>query len=255
MELYVVMHKNIDIQGLSLDSVYKPLLVGAEGKKLNSTVNLQLDNSGENISTKNKNFCELTGLYWIWKNSQSDITGIVHYRRFFKDSNKLLSYKILREDKILHYLSSYDVILPSKWLYKENIYNEYERNHNIEDLNKCRNIISQIYPDYLLDFDKVMNMKSAYLYNMIICRKNLLDEYCRWLFDILFELEKETDLINYDDYQKRIYGFLSERLLNVWIYHNNLKIKGLDIIKTDDKKSKNISRKIKSIAKKVVYRG
>ena len=64
---------------------------------------------------------------------------------------------------------------------------------------------------------------------MLICNKNLYDEYCEWLFSILFELENITDLSTMDAYNQRMYGFVSERLLNVWVHHNNLKIKTLPV--------------------------
>ena len=61
------------------DSVYLPLHVGAEGKP---DLGYTKDNTGENISAKNPNFCELTGLYWAWKNLEADYVGLVHYRRY-----------------------------------------------------------------------------------------------------------------------------------------------------------------------------
>lgn len=250
MKINVVMHKNIDISNLKLDSSYAKLLVGS---KYEQSKGIQMDCAGENISHKNTNFCELTGLYWMWKNDKSDITGLVHYRRFFKDNNNLYVNKILSKESICSYLSEYDVILPSKWIYKESLYNQYKDNHNIKDLDRCRDIIYDIYPDYIDSFDEIINSNSAYLYNMIICKKELLNQYCEWMFNILFRLEKNTDLTDYDDYQKRIYGFLSERLLNVWVHHNKFKIKELDIIKTDDKKIENFLRNVKLNIKKKIY--
>jgi len=61
--------------------------------------------------------------------------------------------------------------------------------------------------------------------NMVITSKTLYDEYCSWLFDILFEVEKRTNIENYDDYQKRVFGFLSERLFRTWLLNRPLKVR------------------------------
>ena len=64
---------------------------------------------------------------------------------------------------------------------------------------------------------------------MMICKKKKFDEYCHWLFDILFEVEKRTDITNYTVAEARIYGYLSEILLNVWVDYKRLKVKHCDV--------------------------
>ena len=51
-------------------------------------IGYQPDNIGDNISSKNPSFCELTGLYWAWKNLDNEYLGLAHYRRHFKGSKK-----------------------------------------------------------------------------------------------------------------------------------------------------------------------
>ena len=100
--------------------------------------------------------------------------------------------------------------------------------HNIEDYKKLRNIIEKNTPEYLDAFDKISKRRYFYNFNMFIMDKKLFNEYAKWVFFILEELEKQVDISNYNDYNKRIYGFLSERLFNVWIEkHQELKIKTL----------------------------
>lgn len=115
----------------------------------------------------------------------------------------------------------------------------------------CRKIISQKYPDYILSFDKVMNGKKACMCNMFIMRKELLNEYCNWLFDILFELEEKIDISDRDDYQKRVFGFISERLFNVWIEKKSPKTKFLPVYMVNEKP---IVVKLKSIIKKIIHK-
>ena len=81
------------------------------------------------------------------------------------------------------------------------------------------------YPEYKTTLEKFNNQTTGYCYNMCIMRKRMFDEYCEWLFNILFEVENRTDMSNYDSYNKRLYGFLSERLINIWVMQQNLKVK------------------------------
>ena len=121
---------------------------------------------------------------------------------------------------------SYDIIVPNRtFIIKHNVGKSWEKTHIKKDYDECRKIIEEMYPDYLSAFDEFSKSRTLYLCNMFISRKNIFDEYYKWLFDILFELEKRTDLSNYDDYNKRLFGFMSERLFNVWLKkHSELKI-------------------------------
>ena len=75
-----------------------------------------------------------------------------------------------------------------------------------------------------------MNSRKLYIYNMFAMKKSLFDEYCAWLFDILFTLENRIDISDYDIYNARIFGFLSERLFNIWIEKKQLKIKEVNVV-------------------------
>ena len=222
-KMFVITHKDYQFPN---NSLYIPLLVGANNNTFNSNHKCLYDNMKDNISDKNKNYCELTGLYWIWKNSNYGIVGLCHYRRyFFKNRYTKSLSKILSEDDIINILKENDIILPQKkYLIDGSVYKDYANHHNIKDLELCIDIIKNKYPEYLSSINKVMGNNYLYPYNMFIMKKEYLDNYCSWLFDILSELELKIDIDSYDDYNKRLYGFLSERLFNVWIYHNKLKI-------------------------------
>lgn len=223
IKIYIATHKKFNPPE---SEIYIPIRVGSI---LNDDdFGYIRDDTKENISVKNKNYCELTALYWIWKNDKSDIVGLVHYRRyFFKNimSNKIKN--ILDEEEIGNIFNKYDVIVPNKtFIIKHNVEKSWRATHLKKDYDLCREVIKEKHPDYLNAFDSFSKSKKLYICNMIIAKKEYFNNYCEWLFDILFELEKKIDLSNYDEYNKRIFGFLSERLLNVWLYKNkDLKIK------------------------------
>lgn len=236
MKILVATHKKYDMPSCD---IYLPIHVGREGKE---DLGYQGDNQGENISSKNSNYCELTGLYWAWKNLNCDIIGLSHYRRHFtaKSKSEVKKHKedkmalAINDSEIASLLKDCDVIVPKKRnYYIETIWSHYEHAHHIKDLKETKKIISEKYPEYIDSFDKVMNGKTLHLYNMFIMNKEDFNSYCEWLFDILFELESRTDLSEYDAYQSRIYGFISERLFNVWLIYNNKNLKQIDVINID----------------------
>ncbi len=212
--IYVMTHKKYnEINDESFHSLHV-------GRALSKDLGYETDNTGENISEKNKNYCELTGIYWVWKNVSCDNVGICHYRRFFSDNGK-----IMNKEKIEQLLSVYDCILPTSMVCEyPTVYIHFNKKHWIKDLDTLRKTISDLCPDYLDAFDLCTNCRLFSVGNMIITKKSLFDKYCEWLFPILFETEKQTDISNYDDYQARLYGFLSERLLRIWLLKNNYRV-------------------------------
>ena len=196
---------------------YLPIHVGKEGK---NDIGFKGDNTGNNISLKNPYFCELTGLYWAWKNLKSDYVGLAHYRRHFKGKTKSKNKfeQILSDKEINELLRKNDIVLPKKRKYYiENLYSHYEHTLHIETLDVTGEIIKEKYPKYMKEFDLLKKRTSAHMFNMFIMKKDIMDEYCKWLFDILFELEKRIDVSKYDNFHARFYGRVSELLLDVWL--------------------------------------
>lgn len=231
IRVLVATHKKYEMPN---ESIYIPVQVGRE---INYDIGYRGDNTGENISIKNSYYCELTGLYWGWKNLKCDYIGLSHYRRHFTNRNifvRLLNNKfdcILAQNEIKKLLDTYDAILPKKRRYYiETLYSHYAHTHYAEHLDITRDIIEKHYPDYLKDFDKVMKQRSGYMFNMFIMKKELSDQYCEWLFDILERLELNIDLNKYDAFQARLFGRVSELLFNVWLRHNNVKSKEVPFI-------------------------
>ncbi len=206
--IYVMTHK--EIAEIS-DEIYIPLQVGRAGKQALGYIG---DDTGDQISEKNLFYCELTGIYWLWKNVKCDIIGICHYRRYFTRQEKLLD-----KDYIEKTIQKYPIMIPNSSCVNEaDAFCHYAKRHNGKDLELCREIIQKKYPEYSAAFEYAMKSVLVSTCNMWITRKDIFDRYCSWLFDILFEAEKEIPFWNYDDYQKRVMGFLAERLFRVWLF-------------------------------------
>ena len=231
IKILVATHKKY---WMPVDNVYLPIHVGREGK---ADLGYVGDNTGDNISAKNANYCELTGLYWAWKNLKCDYVGLCHYRRYFTSENIHIDNVEKKKAVILNrkdyekLLQEYDVILPVKRnYYIETVRSQYEHAHNKRDLDEAEKIVSELYPEYSKAFAKVMSRTRLYILNMFVMKKTLFDEYCSWLFSILFELEKRIDITNYNQYEARVFGFISERLFNIWLEKKQLKIKEVPVV-------------------------
>ena len=159
--IYCVTHKQFtppDMEG------YYPLQVGSA---LCGDLGYLSDNTGDNISEKNKSYCELTGIYWIWKNISCDIVGICHYRRYFVKDEDFLTKEYIEDT-----LKKYDIIVShSGGTDKSSLWEHYAANHSEADMNICREVVGDMYPEYLAAFDLCLNCNLFTLGNMMITRK------------------------------------------------------------------------------------
>ena len=210
---------------MPVDEMYLPVHVGAIDKDTikDNGRSYQRDDEGENISELNPYFCELTGLYWAWKNLKADYIGLAHYRRHFSvhPHNKDKWSAVLRKAEIEQDLGKVKAFVPKKrWYYIETLYSHYAHTHYASQLDETRRIIEVRYPEYVESFDKAVKQRWGYMFNMMILEKGLFNDYCSWLFDILFELRtrigKETEE-SLDKFQGRFYGRISEIIFNVWL--------------------------------------
>ena len=224
VKLIVATHKKFQMPKDT--NLYFPLHVGREGKEDLGYIG---DNTGDNISSLNPYYCELTGLYWAWKNLECDYLGLVHYRRYF--TNKSQPYTdnikiddvILSQDVVEKLLEDADVIVPKKRKYYiETLYSHYDHTLDGSHLDETRKIISKLSPEYLVSFDKVMEQRSGYMFNMFIMSKELVNDYLSWLFPILNGLFEVVDMTNYSSFESRLYGRVSELLFNVWLQQKGI---------------------------------
>ena len=198
------------------DPVYIPLQVGHIDHPDYGYLG---DDTGDNISDKNAYYSELTGLYWIWKNkADSDYLGLCHYRRYFLNTDG----KSMTESEYETILSEYDVMVSQPTFGEYDYKTIYRRSHDIRNLELTGEVIRDLYPDYSSTFEEVIADNHCYVGNLFVAPKKLFCSYCEWLFSIFFAMENRIDTSGYDDYHKRLFGFLSEQLLIVWIKHNHL---------------------------------
>ena len=215
MTIYVASHKQFEVPG---DPIYRPLHVGHA--KAGQEYGYLADDTGKNISEKNCYYGELTGLYWIWKNDvKSDYIGLCHYRRYFVDAQE----QLLTQEQYQKIFSSYDVVAAVSNTGDQSYYELYEEAHYIRDLDVTKEVLLEKYPEDGDAYEKVVYGNRSYTGNLFVAPRTLFMEYAHWLFDILFEVEKRINVENYDDYHKRVFGFLSEQLLGVWIEGKALK--------------------------------
>lgn len=215
IKLFTVTHKSFTPPP---DPMYIPLHVG---KTNAGDLGFLGDDTGDSISHLNPYFCELTGMYWIWKNYHAvDYTGICHYRRYLLNEEGT----IFTHEQIENLLQSYDILTTKLLTLPGSYYDGFGANHHTKDLVNTGDVLKEKYPEYWDTFQELVHGPHTYFGNIFITSKENYDHYCEWLFDILFEVQKRTDFTDYNDYHKRLFGFLSEFLQTVWIRYNNLSV-------------------------------
>lgn len=221
VHIYAMTHKEFKEPD---DPVYVPLHVGRKSYLEKSCLEREGsssrllsypgDDTGDNISHKNCYYSELTGLYWVWKNVKDvDIVGSCHYRRYL--INEL--GKVLTEQEITHILKKYDLITTKNLQLNYSYYEGFSHNHKQYYLDETAEVIKELYPEDYPVYEKLVHEKHTYFGNMIIARKEVYDEYMEWLFHILQTLEGRIVIEEEDSYHRRIFGFISEFLLLVWV--------------------------------------
>ena len=214
-QIFVMTHKKFDAPE---DEIYVPLHVG---RAVSEDLGYMGDDTGDSISAANQYYGELTGLYWLWKNYHDvDIIGICHYRRYFVDGQR----RLLTRDAFEQTLKEADIMV-SEARYADGPYRDYYGEaHNVNDLLAAGEVIKELYPQDYPAFCQAISESKYYYGNLCVTTKQRFDEYCEWLFSIFFELEKRLDVSSYDSYHQRVFGFLSEELLRVFILARNLNV-------------------------------
>lgn len=231
IKILVATHKPYDFPEDT--SIYMPVQVGCD--EVEDRFGYTCDNTGDNISYKHRYYSDLSSLYWGWKNLDCEYIGTCHYRRYFvskkakKTANPMFKY-ILSREELETLLDKCPVIIakPRKY-YIETIRSHYNHSHNPKDFDTAREVIAELAPDYLENFDRVSNRTWAHIFNTFIMRKDIADAFCEWMYPILFELEKRVDFTGYSVYEARVCGYISEFLLDTWLEKNNVEYQTLKL--------------------------
>lgn len=219
-------HRNFHVPE---ETCYIPLHVG---KAVNTDLGYMGDDTGENISEKNCYYSELTGLYWVAKNvKDTDNLGLCHYRRFFLNTDG----GFLSEQQCEELLKNCDIILPRAVYHQKSYYEVYKEAHNIYDLDVTGEVLRELYPDTYKLFRAIIMDEKVYSGNLFITSRENFCEYSKWLFSIFDIVEQRINVDDYDAYHKRVFGFLSEQLLYVWVKSKGLKVCELPVGLTQEK--------------------
>lgn len=215
IRIYTMTHKKFDVPD---DSMYIPLQVG---HAVHEDLGYLGDDTGDNISEQNCYYSELTGIYWIWKNVKDlDYVGVCHYRRYLINEKG----KVFTRQELVQILQKVDVITTKRVKLRYPYYEGYRATHHIENLDATGEVIRELYPEYYPTFERLVHGEETYFGNIMVCSKKIFDAYASWLFSIFFEVQKKVDIDSYDDYHKRVFGFISEILLLVWVRTNKLSV-------------------------------
>lgn len=195
------------------DGIYMPIQVG---KALHPEIDLgfQCDNTGDNISEKNGSYCELTALYWAWKNLKDvDYIGLAHYRRYFDMSPK----------QVLDAYNKDSIIIANHRILPISVYDELVHWTSLEDTTIFIDTIMTLYPDYSEDILSYYFRGNKFSqFNMMLMSKENYNLYCEFIFSVLIKTEQRIRLASYTR-QRRVIGYLAESLLGLWIKHNKIK--------------------------------
>ena len=232
--MYVVTHKKLPTE--LVDNLPEGYKVIHAGRTLGNELGYLGDNTGDNISNLNPYLSEITALYWIWKNTSHTVIGLSHYRRFFTTNGK----NFLTAKEISSIMENYDIVTgilsmhraPSFEILRDDICNEAPLSENI-----IRQNLMRAQPDYLDAFNYKMNSPTCYYKNMFVTRRHVFDAYCKWLFSFMIDSVREilskTSLLKRKAYEQRLPAHFSERMMNVWLMKNHLRIKEIDIVQLE----------------------
>ncbi len=239
IKIYVCCHKPFPVPECN---ILVPMQVGST-LAVNHFDGYTYDDTCVNISDKNKSYCELTALYWMWKNASHDYYGLFHYRRYlYPDVSEKLPYTISRKngsevlkklgyDSFPEFISQYDIIMPKGEDMHVSVRDHYRKApfHHIEDLELLEKIIDEDYPEYSKAKDEYFSQSKIYFGNISIMKKEVFDDYCSFLFSVLEKYDSLSDTSLYNEQEKRVNGYLGERLLGIYYTKRKNELKTVEI--------------------------
>lgn len=227
-KIFVVTHKKYHIK---FNSIYHPICVG---NQYHNEEYLD-EHTGENIAYLNDKINECTALYWIWKNAKTKYVGLNHYRRYFYNNKIRHSENYLSLETVTKIFDEgYDIILPELKVLSITILENITISVGNELCKRAffilKNLIKREHPDYIEEFEFVMDGHFLYVCNMFVTHRKILNQYCEWLFSFLIEATEQLDVSSYDSHRKRTMGYFAETMWTVWLLKQNLQICELPIV-------------------------
>lgn len=196
------------------DPLYVPVQVNA-ALAHDEIEGFQRDDEGDNISLKNARYCELTALWWGWRNLECEALGLVHYRRHLAGAGER---GVLTLGEAESLLAKVPVVVPKARNYViESVASHYRHTHDASHLDALREGVKAVSPGRIEAFTKTMNSRRVHMFNILLMRREVLDSYCEWLFDVLAVTEDRIDFSGLSPFEERCIGRLGEFLLDVWL--------------------------------------
>lgn len=226
LQIFVVAHKPSPIPQ---SEVLVPIHVGRAASRYQEEMGDYIgDDTGENISAKNPQYCEMTAHYWIWKNvKDTEYVGVCHYRRFFAVE--------ITEYNISEVMGGDDVLLVEPSWYMDSVYSYFAKFMGAENMTILWMVMKKLYPEYTETLETVCDGVKFYPFNMLLCKKHFFDEYCKWMFSILEECERYVKPSPYTN-GRRALAYMAELLTGVYFIHRRMKIKTVPYYKVEDGK-------------------
>lgn len=168
-----------------------------------------LDNTGVNISAKNKQYCEMTATYWVWKNTKHAWTGIEHYRRHLLVTPVMLAENV-------------DAILPLPYLCWPNTLAQFRRFVGAEVVDALLRALKTLHPNEFQEYATILKGSYQYTYNLVCARREVFEDYCTWFFHITEYMEILADEVPAIK-ETRALSYVAEVLTNLYFMSHNTK--------------------------------
>ena len=232
IKIYVSCHKDYFVPPCGL---LFPVQAGAALADRQFPGKLQ-DNQGENISALNRYYCELTVQYWAWKNQKADWFGFFHYRRYLNlgenrggsrgpyslhvtPSHSLMRRLGYLDGQAEQAIQRHQAVLPLPEEMGCSAAEHYSRApfHHRADLELICRILRNTQPLFVPAMEEYLRSTRIYFGNLFVMKAGLFDGYCRWLFGLLAEFDRQKNTQGYSPQELRVDGYLAERLLGVYV--------------------------------------
>ncbi len=191
-----------------------PIQVGAE--LTDRDICSVKDNTGENISERNRNYSECTALFWMWKNApKADYIGLCHYRRHFDVGEHGIEQMAA---------SGLDVLVTVPAFVNETIGTFFSTLTPKADLEVMLEVFEKVYPEYQATAKGFLTSRFYPPCNLFVMRYGLFQEYAKFVFSVTFEIERFFNDLGFCR-GDRYMGYMVECLLGIFLMKNKERLK------------------------------